>query len=137
MKLHLTKKNTILLTNALDFIPIVGSIKMTIEGIRGKQYGTHKELRDIPRGIHTVAGLSFLVLDMTTVGVIFSSFGKGVIKIGAKTLVKSAEEVVLKDSLIKVVEEVGIHELLKKESTVLIEKAEHTLEKRTEDRPLH
>ena len=78
-----------------------------------------------------------MVLDMTTVGVIFSSFGKGVIKIGAKTLVKSAEEVVLKDSLIKVVEEVGIHELLKKESTVLIEKAEAKLEKRTEDRPLH
>jgi hypothetical protein len=129
MKLHLTKKNTIFLTNALDFIPVVGSIKMAIEGVRGKQYGTHKELRDIPRGIHTVAGLSFLVLDMTTVGVIFSEFGKGIIKLGTKSLVKSAEEVVLKDSLIKVAEEVGIHELLKKESTVLIEKAEHKLEK--------
>jgi hypothetical protein len=37
---------------------------------------------------------------------------------------------VLRDSLIKVAEEVGIHELLKKESTVLIEKAEAKLEKK-------
>ena len=137
MKSYLGKKNIIFLTNALDFIPLVGSVKMIVEGIQGRQFGTRKELRDVPRGIHTVAGFSFLFLDMTTVGVIFSEFGKGIIKIGTKTLVKSVEEVVLKDSVIKVVEEVGIHELIKKESSVLIEKAEAKLEKKVEDRPLH
>lgn len=123
------KKIATLVTNSIDFIPVIGSIKMVIEGIRGEQFGTHKKFAEIPRGIHTIAGFSFLFLDMTTVGVIFSEFGKGVIKLGGRTLVVSAEETVVKDALLKVAEEVGIHELVKKETSVLVEKVEEKMEK--------
>lgn len=126
----LQKKKTIaLITNVLDFIPVIGSVKMVAEGIRGEQFGTHKKLSDIPRGIHTVAGFSFLVLDMTSIGTIFSELGKGFFKLGERTLVKSAEEVITRDAVIHVVEELGIHELVKKETSVLVEKAEEKLEK--------
>jgi hypothetical protein len=124
------KKSILIITNLLDFVPLVGSIKMIVEGVKGRQFGTGKELRDVPRGIHTVAGFSFLFLDMTTVSVIFSEFGKGLVKLGVRTLEKTAEGAIARDSVIKVVQEIGIHELIKKESSVLIEKAEAKLEKR-------
>jgi hypothetical protein len=123
-----TKKVVTLLTNGLDFIPVIGSVKMVVEGIRGEQFGTHKNLKDIPRGIHTIAGFSFLVLDMTSFGTIISEFGKGFLKLGERTLVKSVEEVVTRDAVIHVVEELGIHEIVKKETSLLVEKVEEKLE---------
>lgn len=123
------KKIATLLTNGIDFIPVIGSIKMVIEGVRGEQFGTHKTFLEIPRGIHTIAGFSFLVLDMTSIGTIFSELGKGFFKLGERTLIKSAEEVITRDAVVHVVEELGVHELVKKETSVLVEKVEEKLEK--------
>lgn len=128
----LSHKRKVFLISSIDFIPVIGSVKIIIEGVRGKQYGTHRELTGIPKGIHTISGLSFLVLDMTTLGTIFSEFGKGVLKIGERVLIKSAEQVVMRDAMVHVATEVGIHELVKKESSVIIEKIEERTENQHE-----
>jgi hypothetical protein len=128
----ISHKQKVFLINLIDFIPVIGSIKIIIEGMRGKQYGTHRVLTGIPKGIHTISGLSFLVLDMTTVGTIFSEFGKGVLKIGERVLIKSTEEVVMRDAVVHVASEVGIHELVKKESSVIIEKIQERTENHSE-----
>ncbi len=90
-------------TNVTDFIPVIGSAKMILEGIRGKQYGTEKEIKGVSRVIHTASGALFLGLDMTGVGVIASELGKGAIKIGERAALKKlektlAQEVVVKES---------------------------------------
>ncbi|MBP6948527.1 MAG: hypothetical protein KBC41_04170 [Candidatus Pacebacteria bacterium] len=79
-------------TNVVDFIPIVGSAKMMIEGILGKQYGTDKEIQGLNRVIHTVSGTAFLALDVTGLGSLLSEVGKGALKIGERAIVRSAEE---------------------------------------------
>lgn len=125
---HSLKRYHVFFTNALDFIPIIGSVKMALEGIRGEQFLTHKKIIKEPgRGIHTIAGFAFLVLDMTSVGTIFSEFGKGVLKIGGRVLMRSVGEVTTRDAVIHVVEEVGIHEFVKTETAHVIEKAENRL----------
>lgn len=124
MSFRLTHKQTVIITNLLDFIPIVGSIKMVIEGLQGKQFGTRKVLSGVPRSVHTIFGLSFFILDMTSFGTIFSEIGKGILKLGERVALKSAEEIMTRDVLIRVAEEVGIHELVKKQGSVIMEKIE-------------
>jgi hypothetical protein len=84
-------------TNVTDFIPIVGSAKMILEGVRGRQYGTEQKIEGVGRIVHTVSGVVFLALDMTGVGAIASEFGKGVIKVGERTLVRTLEENLAKE----------------------------------------
>lgn len=124
-----TKKHASFVTNLFDFIPIIGSIKMIVEGLRGKQFGTAKVLHGTIRSIHTIFGLSFFILDMTSFGTIFSEVGKGLLKLGERIALKSTEEIVTRDVLIRVIEEVGVHELIKKQGSVVMEKMEEKLEK--------
>jgi hypothetical protein len=84
-------------TNVVDFIPIVGSIKMILEGLKGKQYGTEKEITGSRRLVHGISGVVFLGLDITGVGAIASEVGKGVIKIGERALVRNAEEALARE----------------------------------------
>ncbi len=79
-------------TNVTDFVPVVGSIKMILEGWNGKQYGTEKEIKGVGRIIHTTSGVVFLALDLTGIGAIASELGKGVIKVGERVAVRTIEE---------------------------------------------
>ncbi len=88
-------------TNVVDFVPVVGSAKMILEGLRGKQYGTEKEIKGMGRVIHTVSGVVFLGLDMTGVGAIASELGKGVIKLGERAAIKKIEERVALEAIEK------------------------------------
>lgn len=72
------------ITNVTDFVPVIGSAKMIIEGFKGKQYMTEKEIIGTQRVFHTVSGVVFLALDLTGVGAIASEVGKGVIKVGER-----------------------------------------------------
>lgn len=72
------------ITNVTDFVPVIGSAKMIIEGLKGKQYMTEKEITGIHRVLHTASGVVFLALDLTGVGAIASEVGKGVIKVGER-----------------------------------------------------
>lgn len=104
------------ISNIVDFVPVVGSIKMALEGIQGKQFGTGKELHGIERGLHTVSGVSFLVLDLTGVGTIISEFGKGAFKIGGRGFVKVIEELLAHD--------------IAKEGAILAARAEERMERK-------
>ncbi len=87
-----TEKFRKVVTNVTDFVPVIGSIKMILEGWNGKQYGTENEIKGAGRVVHTISGVVFLGLDLTGVGVIASEFGKGVIKIGERVAVRTLEE---------------------------------------------
>lgn len=104
------------ISNIVDFVPVVGSIKMALEGIQGKQFGTGKELHGVERGLHTVSGVSFLVLDLTGVGTIISEFGKGAFKIGGRGFVKVIEELLAHD--------------IAKEGAILAARAEERMERK-------
>jgi hypothetical protein len=90
-----------IITNGVDFLPIVGSAKMLLEGVLGKQYGTHKELIGKVRILHGVSGLVFLVLDATGIGAIASEAGKLGVKLSLRTLEKETVEKVLESQVIK------------------------------------
>lgn len=77
------------ITNVTDFVPVIGSFKMIIEGIKGKQYMTEKEITGVQRVVHTLSGVVFLGLDLTGVGAIASEVGKGVIKVGERYVFRS------------------------------------------------
>ncbi|MDI9354828.1 MAG: hypothetical protein QM532_01170 [Cyanobium sp. MAG06] len=79
-------------SEAVDFVPVVGSVKMIAEGLRGKQYGSGKEIKGVNRAIHAVAGAGFLVSDLTGIGAVASIAGKGALKVGVKTMEKRAEQ---------------------------------------------
>lgn len=95
-------------TNIVDFVPIVGSIKMIVEGWKGKQFGTDKEIHGIPRMLHTGTGIVFLVLDATGIGAIVSELGKGVIKLGERTIVRSVEDRLAKEAIKKEGEKLAV-----------------------------
>ena len=80
-----------IVTNVTDFVPIIGSIKMIMEGWNGKQYGTEKEVKGVGRVVHTASGVIFLALDLTGIGAIASELGKGALKVGERAVVKSIE----------------------------------------------
>lgn len=104
-------------TNITDFVPVIGSIKMILEGLKGKQYGTEKEITGLGRFIHTTSGIVFLALDLTGVGAILSEVGKGVIKIGERALVRSAEETLAR-------------EVVEKEATKLVVRGEKRIDEK-------
>lgn len=108
------KRTRDIVTNVTDFIPVVGSIKMILEGLEGRQYVTHKEIKGVRRIVHTIAGAVFLGLDLTGVGAIASELGKGAIKIGERMALKTAEEKLA----IEVVEREGEKLLVRGESRV-------------------
>ena len=97
-KIELVKKVT---TNAADFIPFFGSAKMFAEGLRGKQYGTEKEIKGYERFLHTIFGAGFFALDCTGVGIIADELGKGVIKLGQHAALRTAEEVIARQIIKK------------------------------------
>jgi hypothetical protein len=88
-------------STATDFVPVIGSIKMIVEGLRGSQIGTEKEIKGLGRFIHTASGVVFLALDMTGVGAIGSEIGKGVVKLGERALVKKTEASLVRETLEK------------------------------------
>lgn len=73
-------------TNVVDFVPILGSGKMILEGLRGKQYGTDRVISGSARIIHGVSGAIFLPLDVTGIGALVSEAGKAGVKIGIRLL---------------------------------------------------
>ena len=91
-------------TNVIDFIPVLGSIKMIAEGIRGKQFATGKSIEGKSRLVHGISGVAFLALDITGIGAIASELGKGGLKIGARILEK--------ETLAKIAETTLAHEEL-------------------------
>lgn len=102
-KLATTKK---VVTNVSDFIPIIGSGKMVIEGLRGKQFGTGKDIHGYQRFLHTAFGVGFFALDCTGVGAIGSELGKGALKVGEQAALKTAEQIIA-------------HQIIKKEAAKL------------------
>lgn len=117
-----------LATNIIDFIPVIGSTKMIIEGLRGKQFGTEKEIQGLGRIIHSGSGVLFLILDVTGAGAIISELGKGVFKVGERIVLKDLEHVVEKAAL----EEAGkiaAHGIIEKEAEVLLARGELRHEK--------
>jgi len=105
-------------TNVTDFVPVIGSIKMMLEGTRGVQYGTGKKLPFLTRLIHGTSGAVFLALDITGVGVIASELGKLGIKIGLRALEKR--------TLTKVIESA----VIKKEGAKLVARGEKRIDKK-------
>lgn len=93
--------STRMITNGVDFLPIIGSAKMLIEGVLGKQYGTNKELTGKVRILHGASGLLFLALDVTGVGAIASEAGKLGLKLSLRTLKKETVEKVFESQVIK------------------------------------
>lgn len=79
-------------TNVTDFVPVIGSAKMILEGIKGEQMGTNKKIESWSRIIHGTSGVVFLVLDLTGIGAIGSELGK----IGVKVALRSIEKETLK-----------------------------------------
>lgn len=102
------KKTRNIVTNVTDFIPVVGSIKMILEGLEGRQYVTHKEIKGISRIVHTIAGAVFLGLDLTGVGAIASELGKGVIKLGERAMLRSLEEKLAREAIEKEAEKLVV-----------------------------
>lgn len=90
-----------IVTNIVDFVPFVGSAKMAIEGIRGKQFGTDKEIHGVARVMHTAFGVGFFALDCTGVGIIAEELGKGVIKFGEIAALRTAEEIAAREIIKK------------------------------------
>jgi hypothetical protein len=105
-------------TNVADFIPILGSAKMMMEGIKGEQYGTHKKLEGKARAVHTLSGGAFLLADITGVGIVASELGKLGLKIGGR--------IIEKQSLSRVVE----NKLLKEEGSALLARGEERVDKK-------
>lgn len=79
-------------TNVTDFIPVIGSAKMILEGITGNQIGTGKKIESWSRIIHGGSGVVFLAFDLTGLGAIGSELGK----IGVKVALRSIEKGTLK-----------------------------------------
>ena len=126
-------------TNVVDFVPIVGSVKMILEGMRGKQYGTEKEIKGFGRLAHTVAGAVFLSLDVAGVVTLGTSTaaaeaGKGFFKIGEHALLGAVEKSLIREAgeqvVVKTVEEKLLSEAIKKESKRLIARGELRIEKK-------
>jgi hypothetical protein len=86
------KRVTQITTNFTDFVPIVGSIKMFVEGVKGKQFGTGKPIKGFERFVHTLSGGVFLALDVTGAGVIISEVGKGLVKVGTHVAIEGIEK---------------------------------------------
>ena len=61
-------KAKILATEAVNFIPFVGSAKMIAEGAKGRELITGRELKGKERFMHTAEGAVFFALDFTGVG---------------------------------------------------------------------
>ena len=105
-------------TNLVDFLPIVGSLKMFVEGIRGKQFGTEKEMVGKQRLLHGISGALFFVLDLTSFGAIVSEIGKIGFKVGNKIIseqmLKLATESTFKEEGVKLTER-GIERVERKE----------------------
>lgn len=97
-KVEKTKR---IVTNVADFVPVVGSIKMIMEGLKGEQYGTEKEIKGVERVVHTASGVVFLALDLTGIGAIASELGKGVLKIGERAVIRSFEETLAREVVAK------------------------------------
>lgn len=92
-------KKSSLASDAADFIPVIGSLKMISESLHGKQYGSDTPITGKVRLVHGVSGVGFLIADMTGIGIIASSFGKAVVKIGVRTLEKKlANEIIKKEA---------------------------------------
>ncbi len=93
-------KDTVV-TNTVDFIPVIGSAKMILESLRGKQYGTDKELSGKLRFIHGLSGALFLAADLTGIGAIASELGKAGIKLSLRSLEKKALQNVVTNETIQ------------------------------------
>ena len=91
-KLARRKKIRSIVTNGMDFIPIIGSFKMIVEGLRGKQLMTKIEMKGIVRALHMFMGIVFLLLDITGIGAILSAVGKGAIKYSELLMLRKLEE---------------------------------------------
>lgn len=133
-KVSTAKKIT---TNVVDFIPVVGSAKMILEGLRGKQYGTDTPITGKQRIVHTVSGAVFLGLDVTGVGALLSEAGKAALKVGEKFLVKEAVEVGEKVMLRqgeKVVAERGVERGFIQEGEKLVNRGKKRIEKQEQIR---
>ncbi len=103
-----TEKVKRIATNVTDFVPVVGSIKMIMEGWKGEQYGTEKEIKGVGRVIHTVSGVVFLALDLTGIGAIASELGKGVIKIGERVALRTLKETLAREVIGKEVTKLAL-----------------------------
>jgi hypothetical protein len=122
---------TKVITHGVDFIPIVGSAKMIMEGVRGKQYGTDKEIRGTARIIHTASGAVFLALDVTGVGALASEAGKGLLKVGERVALRKIEQVAEREVVLKAGEGVS-REVLEKEVGKLVTRGKRRQEKQEE-----
>ena len=109
-----------IVTNLTDFIPLVGSAKMMLEGIIGKQLGTNKKIEGWARLGHGVSGTAFLVLDTTGLGAIASELGKLGIKIGMRALEKEALKKIIRNKIIQ------------KEGDILVARGEKRMNKKEE-----
>lgn len=89
------RKNII--TNVIDLIPVIGSVKMILEGINGEQYISHKKIIGRSRELYSISGLIFLFLDITGLGAIMSDLGKGIIKLGEHFTLKKIELAIERD----------------------------------------
>lgn len=90
-----------ILSNAIDFIPIIGSAKMIQEAWEGKQLGTGIALNNKQRLLHGASGALFLALDCTGIGAIGSELGKAGIKLGLRALEKETTVKLLENSVIR------------------------------------
>lgn len=120
---------TSLTTNALDFLPVIGSAKMIAEGLRGKQFGTDKEIKGLGRLVHTASGVGFLALDMTGIGALASELGKGALKVGEHVAVGAVEKT-LEKTITKEAVEVGEKVVEKKLNQEAVALGEKVMEKR-------
>lgn len=97
-------KRRSVISKVSDFLPIIGSSKMILEGMTGEQMGTKKILEGWRRAVHGVSGAAFLAADLTGIGAVGSIVGKGLIRGGIKLRERSLEKNVLKEESIKLAE---------------------------------
>ncbi|MDD3940450.1 MAG: hypothetical protein PHQ01_02660 [Candidatus Pacebacteria bacterium] len=118
-------KGTTIATNAADFIPVVGSGKMIMEAVRGKQYGTDNKIKGAGRVVHGVAGAAFLAADLSGAGAVASAGGKILMRGGMKMAGRGAEKMVAKSTERlgeKALEREAQKKILKRESLKLYDR---------------
>ena len=117
-----------IVTNATDYIPVVGSAKMFMEGVKGKQYGTGKELSGWKRVVHGATGAAFLASDLTGIGALASLGGKFIVKGGIKVAGQTAEKLA-EQAIVRQAEKVAARKLALKEGATLHERGERRIDK--------
>lgn len=121
LRLMKPSKGTTIATNAADFVPVVGSGKMIMESLRGKQYGTDKEINGIGRAVHGAAGAVFLAADLTGAGAVTSVGGKALVR-GSMHLAGKVAEKGVEKMAVSSTEKLAERQLLKREGGKLYER---------------